>query len=220
MTPRYFSSTAVIGRERRACRLVHDAAALDDGGAVGDAEDLLRVLLDQDRREAFLADDALERREQLLDDDRREAFERLVEQDDARVEDQRAADREHLLLAAGELVAEIAPPLGEPREHRVDLAGGPRPRARHGGEVFVDGERLEDVALLRHPADAGMGALVGAQAGDVAPAEPDRAAAIARHADDGVDQRGLAHAVAAEQRERLAFGEASSETCDSTTASP
>ena len=57
-----------------------------------------------------------ERREQLLDDDRRETLERLVEQDDARIEDQRAADREHLLLAAGELVAEIAPALGQPRK--------------------------------------------------------------------------------------------------------
>ena len=79
---------------------MHDVAALDDGGAVGDAEDLLGVLLHQDRREALVADDALERAEQFLDDDRREALERLVEQDDARVQNQRAADRKHLLLAA------------------------------------------------------------------------------------------------------------------------
>ena len=41
--------------------------------------------------------------------------------------DERAADRQHLLLAAGELVAEIAAPLGEPRKHAVDALQRPRP---------------------------------------------------------------------------------------------
>ena len=74
---------------------------------------------------------------QFLDDDRRQPFERLVEQHDARIERQRAADREHLLLAAGKLVAEILPPLGKPREQGVDLVGGPAARPRHRGEVFL-----------------------------------------------------------------------------------
>jgi hypothetical protein len=67
-------------------------------------------------------------------------------------------------------------------------------------------ERLEDVALLRHPADADMGALVGAQHGDIGAVERDGAAEIAGDADHGIDQRGLAHAVAAQERQRLAFG--------------
>ena len=186
---------------------MHDAAALEDDGAVGDAEDLVRVLLDQNRRQAFLADDLAQRRQQFLDDDRREPFERLVEQHDARIEDQRAGDRQHLLLAAGELVAEIAAALGQPREQRVDLVERPRSRPRDRGHVLLDRERPEDVALLRHPADAGMRALVRAQPGDVAAVEPDGAAEMAGDADDRVDQRGLAHAVAAEQRQRLAFGD-------------
>src|SRR5262249_8087090 len=80
------------------------------------AEPLLRVRLDQDRRHAFVADDAPQRQQQPLDQDRSEALERLVEQDDARIEDQGAPDREHLLLAARELVAEIAAALLEPRK--------------------------------------------------------------------------------------------------------
>ena len=52
-----------------------------------------------------------------------------------------------------------------------------------------------------------MGALVGPQPGDVGAVERDGAADIAGDADDGVDQRGLAHAVAAEQRQRLALGD-------------
>ena len=42
------------------------------------------------------------------DDQRRQPFERLVEQQQLRVEHQRAADRQHLLLAARQLVAHVA----------------------------------------------------------------------------------------------------------------
>ena len=52
----------------------------------------------------------------LRPDERREAFGRLVEDQHARVGQQRARDREHLLLAAGELVAAIAQALAEPRK--------------------------------------------------------------------------------------------------------
>ena len=62
---------------------------------------------------------------QLLDDDRREALERLVEQQQRRIGHQRARDRQHLLLAAGELVAHVAAPLGEAREQLVDRRQGP-----------------------------------------------------------------------------------------------
>ena len=58
--------------------------------------------------------------QQFLDQDRRQPLQRLVEQHDARIEDQRAADRQHLLLAAGELVAEIAAALVQAREQLVD----------------------------------------------------------------------------------------------------
>src|SRR5262249_51250507 len=74
-----------------------------------------------------------------------------------------AAAREHRLLAAGELIAEIAPPLGEPRKQLVDARDRPPPRSLDGSEILLDRERLEDVALLRHPADAGMRPLVRAQ---------------------------------------------------------
>ena len=142
-------------------------AALDDCRPVGDAEHLLRVLLDQDRRHALVADDAPQRQQQLLDQDRSEAFERLVEQDDARIENQGAADREHLLFTARELVAEIAAAFVKPRKQLVDARLGPWAGPGHGGEILLDGERFEDVALLRHPADAGKGALVRAQRRDI-----------------------------------------------------
>src|SRR5258707_432628 len=196
-----------IGGKIGARPLVDHRAALEDRRPVGDAEYLLRVLLDQDRRHAFVADDAPQRQQQLLDQDRGESFQRLVEQYDARIQDQGAADREHLLLAARKLVAEVAAAFLKPRKQLVDARLGPWAGPGHGGEILLDGERFEDVALLRHPADAGKGALVRAQRRDVAAIEADTAGEEARHAHDRIDQGGLAHAVAAEQSERLSLGE-------------
>src|SRR6516162_1643460 len=164
-----------VGGKIGARPVVDHRAALDDRRPVGDAEHLVRILLDQDRRHAFVADDATQRQQQLLDQDRGESLERLVEQHDARIEDQGAADREHLLLAAGELVAEIAAAFFKPRKQLVDPRLGPWTGPGHGGEILLDGERFEDVALLRHPADAGKRALVRAQRRDVATIEADAA---------------------------------------------
>ena len=107
------------------------------------------------------ADDPRQRRQQFLDDDRREALGRLVEQHELGIEHQRAGDRQHLLLAAGELVAEVGAALLEAREHLVGPRHGPGARTGDGRQVLLDGQRLEDVALLRHPADPGERALVG-----------------------------------------------------------
>src|SRR5262249_41679737 len=62
-----------IGGKVGARAFVDHLAALDDRRPVGHAEHLLRVLLDQDRRHAFVADDAPQRLQQLLDQDRGEA---------------------------------------------------------------------------------------------------------------------------------------------------
>ena len=50
--------------------------------------------------------------------------------------------------------------------------------------------------------------------------ERERAAEAAGDADDRIDQRGLAGAVAAEQRQHLALGAGASDMLGSTTASP
>ena len=103
------------------------------------------------------------------------------------------------------LVEELLAALGEPREQLVDALGRPRAGLGDRGEVLLDRERLEDVALLRDPADTGMRPLLRTHAGDIAPIEADAAAAIARNADDRVHQRCLSHAIAAEHGEGLSF---------------
>ena len=58
------------------------------------------MLLDDDGRQALFARDAADPPQQLFNNDGRQAFERLVEQQEAGVEHQRTAHRQHLLLTA------------------------------------------------------------------------------------------------------------------------
>ena len=117
--------------------------------------------------------------EQVLDHQRREPFGGLVEQQQLGIAHQRAADGEHLLLAAGEIAALSVGELGkfrEQREHRVDVpAAGPAGGARRHVEIFPHGELGEDAPVLRHEADAGARDAERRQAGDVL-ALPDDAA--------------------------------------------
>ncbi len=117
---------------------------------------------------------AADRPPDLRDDERREAFGRLVEDQQARVGHQRAADREHLLLAARELLAAVAEPLGqarEGREHAVERPARARPSApaaRRHHEVLAHREVREDAAAFRHVADAEPRDLLGRAPVDVA----------------------------------------------------
>jgi hypothetical protein len=79
-----------------------------------------QVLLDQQHRDLAFGRQVAQRLRHLLDDDRRQAFGGLVHHQQARLEQQRAADGQHLLLAARELRAAVALALGQAREHGVD----------------------------------------------------------------------------------------------------
>ena len=70
--------------------------------------------------------------EAALDEDRGEAHRRLVHQQQLRAGHQRAAHRDHLLLAAGERPRELLPALGEQREESRRRARGPRERSARG----------------------------------------------------------------------------------------
>ena len=91
---------------------------------------------------------------ELIDDHRRQPFERLVQQHQRRIGHQRARDRQHLLLAAGQLIAHVAAALGKTRKQLEDGVEIPGARPRGDGEVFLDRQRRKYLALLRHPADA------------------------------------------------------------------
>ena len=96
---------------------------------------------------------------------------RLVEHQQLRPRQHRAGDGELLLLAAGKIAAAPAHHFGEDGEQAenlvVDEAGGAplRGKARH--QVFAHGEQREDLAPLRHEADAAPRALIGDEAVDI-----------------------------------------------------
>src|SRR5262249_34932996 len=148
--------------------------------------------------------------EELLDDERREPERELVDEEEPRPAEQRAADRAHLLLAAGELPGRPRGALAKARQKRED----PREVLRDAvpiptqvgalEEVVPDREAREEAPALRHLDDAGPDDLVGAGPGQVAAVEPDRSRPRREQVRDRVQEGRLARAVAAEQRDELA----------------
>jgi len=94
----------------------------------------------------------------VVDDPRRQPVGRLVEQQQPGVAEQRSPDREHLLLAAGQLVPAVAAAVRQPREQVVDALARPGAvtgrRPRRDAEVLLDGQRREDAPPLRDQSDA------------------------------------------------------------------
>src|SRR5436190_3983804 len=68
-----------IGLERAARRIVNDGAALQYHNTVGQPQNLLRVLLDDDRADAPRAGNAAQRPQQFLDNDGRQPLGRLIQ---------------------------------------------------------------------------------------------------------------------------------------------
>src|SRR5262245_64592356 len=92
--------------ELRGAALPRDPAALDDRVAVREPDEPLDVLVDHEHRLAGGAE-LRKAAPDLLPDERRESFGRFIEDEEMRVGHQSAADGEHLLLTAGELVAHV-----------------------------------------------------------------------------------------------------------------
>ena len=110
---------------------------------------------------------------------RRQALGRLVDQDQVGIAHQRAAHRQHLLLAAGQHAGGVVLALaqvGKQPEHVVE-----RPATELSGplqaelQVLPHRQRRKDLPVLRHVADAEMRDLIGPQPDDVAAAIADRA---------------------------------------------
>ena len=88
-----------------------------DPGPVGEPEDLVRELLDDQDRQARRRDPA-HVLVQLLDDDRRETHRQLVDEQHGGLGRERPGHREHLLLAARERARGLLAPLAQARELR------------------------------------------------------------------------------------------------------
>src|SRR4029077_9035432 len=118
----------------------------------------MEILLDQENGESLRLEHS-DRASDLLDDDRGQSFGRLVEQQQPRAGAQDAADRQHLLLAAGEfhaLAREPVAPIWEQLEDAIEPepAGADLPRQQ---EILLDVEAGEDAAFFRTEGDAAPG---------------------------------------------------------------
>jgi hypothetical protein len=85
-------------------------ASFEDDCVLGKPERKAGMLLDQDDRHILALRDFGDAAGDVLGDDGRETLKRFVEQQQARVRDQRAPDCQHLLFAPGQLIAKIGAP--------------------------------------------------------------------------------------------------------------
>src|SRR5204863_414726 len=135
----------------------------------------------------------------------------LVQQEEARVDDQGARDLDAAALAAGEHVALAAADgletelVDQPVESLAALTGAQRQGLEDRHQVLLDRQLAEDRGLLRKVADALAGALVHRQVGDVLVVDEDASGIGADEADDHVEAGGLAGAVRAEQADHFAL---------------
>ena len=146
----------------------------------------------------------LHRARQFLDDHRRETFRRFVHQQHARIADERAADRQHLLLAARQLVAAVLGALGQTRKQVEHGLVRPRPRPRSDIHVLAHRQRRENLTFLRYQPQASRHPPVGRGGGNILAAQRNAAAMQIGVAHDGRQQRRFADAVAANDRDGLA----------------
>ena len=106
----------------------------------------------------FLFPDPLDDRENVFDDAGRKAERRFVEHEQPRRHHQRAGDRQHLLLAAGQGARLLTPPVGENGKIAVHALHVRRrmARARIAAEpqVLLDRQPDEGSAPFRHMRNA------------------------------------------------------------------
>src|SRR5687767_11427416 len=185
----------------------HHAALFEHVVMIGQAGQRLHVLVDQEDRQAA-ALEPLEARPDLVTDERGQALGRLVEDQQHRIGHERPADRQHLLLAAGERAAEgpgARSQLRKQLEHALDRPRlGDAPAVGGGGdEVLAHGEIREHLAPLGHETKARLGDAVRWQPFQRPTMKLDAPRPQSHDAHEGPNRGGLAHAVATEQRHQL-----------------
>src|SRR6218665_3880531 len=167
--------TRRIAAEGRAGAFPNDAATVQDNGRIGELEGQFSMLLDRYDGEATIASQPPERIDQPIDDDRGQSLEWLVEQDDLRISHQRTTNRQHLLLATSDLMAEVTLSLLQSREQFVHARKCPRTGRSTDLQVFFDRQGTENLALLRHETEAKPCSPMGGQLSDVPTGKSNRA---------------------------------------------
>src|SRR4029077_4049712 len=183
-------------------------APVHDREIVAELAGKVEILFDQDDGDVAKAAKIGDRAADIFDDRGLDAFGRLVEQQQVLAHHTRAADRELLLLAAGEIAAaarEHRLQYREEREHVLgDIAVLALERTKAGLEVFLDGEQWKNLPPLRHQTDAAPRPFIGPEGCDVGALQRDRSAGNRILPDHRAQQTGLADAVAPQYASHLA----------------
>src|ERR1043166_3004523 len=116
--PQFLSSQIeIVAQQLRLPGPAH-RAAFEDHGAVRERKRKIEMMIDD--HDGDLVAQPVERLEQFLGDRGRQPLERLVQQQQPYVAGKRARDRDHLLLAAREIIRRRVPALRKPGKHPHD----------------------------------------------------------------------------------------------------
>jgi len=196
----------------RAGAAQRDETVDHDVAAMREFQRVIGVLLDDQHGEAVLAIECADGVKDLPCDERREAERGLVQHQETGAAHQRAADGQHLLLAAGQRAAALRDTFLEAGKQREDtfetgialgvgaLGGGVRAHA----QVFSHGHARENAPSFGRLRDTQPGDVMGRLKGDVAAVERDGSGARAGPAEHRHHECGLARAVGSDQRHDLA----------------
>ena len=175
------------------------------------------MLLDHDHRGADLAADADQHLRQAVDHGRLKSFRDLVKQQHVGLGHQRAGDDQHLLLAARQGPGALVQPLRQHRKPAADLLEQGLDvlvRQQAEPEIVAHRQVLEQRVLLRHVDQPHLALQMWRHPRHVLAREGDAAAPRRQKAHDRLEQRGLAHAVLADDRERLGLRQRQADIAD------
>ena len=202
-------SRAVVKLFRRAD--LFDAAFVEHDDAIGELHRFILIMRDEDRRQSRLLMDVAQPAAQILAHARVKRAKRFVQKQHARLDGERARERDALTLAAGELRRKAAAKsvklheLQKLRDARRDR----RPRGTRASgtnsqtvaDIVGDGHMFEERIVLKNHADM---AVLHGQIGRVLAVEEDPAAIGRIEARDHPQQRRLAGARGSKQRDEFA----------------
>ena len=191
-------------------QLARDPAPLQHQDPIRKLGDEVEVLLHQQDRQGPGVPELRQRPGHVLDDRGLDPLGGLIEEKESGIAHQAARQRQELLLAAGKrfaLAFEQGFEPGEVRQQRRERRSFVVPVVVLPGEFQVLPHRQprEDPPALGHVSHPEPRALVRRQAGDLVPVVPHGPGAGGQEAHQGLQERGLPHAVVAEDPHHLAF---------------
>ncbi|CFX17814.1 protein of unknown function [Candidatus Filomicrobium marinum] len=194
-----------IGTQRGRRRFVYDGAALHEIDAVGKAQRRTQVLFNKQHGDTALCD-LIDLVTDLGDELRHDAFRRLIKHNERGFHDEAARERKHLLLPAGECASRLRKTFFEAGKAAEYVSNDFRiwSTGQAECEIFLHREQREHAAPLGNIPETKRGQFMGRDAFEIAPVVAGGTAGAFQKAKNCAKCRGLADAIAPEQRYGLA----------------